>query len=276
MNSKIFLIFYLFLLFSCEKKDILLSSKDAALFSNFPQKNISGKNYDDNFGLGAIKKIDNQALTYPAMYLGSGGADSVKDAFVVGGFDLKRIKKNIKSAKFKFYINYSSSTLKNVIIFVRPILEEWDEQSVNYFSFYQSDESGSYLRTNVERNESLCKLIVFDVKRNEDRDFSVIPYPNSYRVVSIDVTSIVKQWVENSNTNFGLLIDPMWKTDLRYCTVNNSNELSDFGIIEIATSEWLYWNKNSSKNLSEKWLLAKNKALGRVKFVPRIEVIYSD
>ncbi|HNZ25717.1 MAG TPA: DNRLRE domain-containing protein [Spirochaetota bacterium] len=273
-------IVYILALFSiilsgCERKHIVPATKDAALLSGYPERNFSGKNLDKDLGYGAVKIIGDKKLTYPIMYLGSGSPDSIKDSFVLGGFDFRAISdKTITKAFLKFYVNYASSDRKNIIVFVRPILNDWDEEKVNYYSFYETKDSYSDLKDNVEKDEKLCKLIVFDIKSNEDKDFDEIPYPNSYREISINITAIVKYWIANPDKNFGLLIDPMWKTDLRYCATNSGGELSDFGIIEVATSEWYALNKKEISRNEMKYEVVKNKAYKKIKYIPRIELIY--
>lgn len=264
------------ILFSCERKYIVPATKDAALLSNYPERNFSGKNLDKDLGYGAVKKIGDKKITYPIMYLGSGSPDSIKDSFVLGGFDFSAISdKTIIKAFLKFYINYASSDRKNIIIFARPVLTDWDEKEVAYYSFYETTESYSDLKNNVEKDEKLCKLIVFDIKSSEDKDFLEIPYPNSYREISIDITTIVKYWIENPDKNYGILIDPMWRTDLRYCATNIGGELSDFGIIEVATSEWYMLDEKEIPRNELKYEVIKNKAHKKIKYIPRIEVIYN-
>lgn len=262
-------------LFSCERKYIVPATKDAALLSNYSERNFSGKNLDKDLGYGAVKIIGDKKFTYPIMYLGSGSADSIKDSFVLGGFDFSAVgDRSITKAFLKFYINYASSERKNIIIFARPILNDWDEGEVTYSSFYETTDSYSDLKDNVVKDEKLCKLIVFDIKSNEDKDFLEIPYPNSYREISIDITTLVKYWIDNPDKYFGLLIDPMWRTDLRYCATNNGGELSDFGIIEVATSEWYTLNEKEISSIELKYEVIKNRALKKIKYVPRIELIY--
>ena len=87
------------------KTIIIPATKDASLSSLLPDTNIGGKNEIENKGYGTKKFIKGSDITYPAMYLYS-GEENIKDAFIIGGFDLSKIDGEIKNASLKFYINY--------------------------------------------------------------------------------------------------------------------------------------------------------------------------
>lgn len=268
MNTKIYIYFFiLFLTFSCNKKVTILATKDATLFNNYPEINFNGKKIvSEKLGYQTVKNNKYGKITYPALYIGSGNPDSIKDAFVIGGFDVTNIKPNFKKSLLKFFINYSSFTRKNITIVIRPIKKEWDEEKVNYFSFYKSIESGSELTNTVESNEKKCKIIVFDVKESKEKDYYEIPFNKNGKEICINITDMVRNCIKDQSLKNGFLIDPLWMSDLRYRTTTETREISFTGIIEIGSSEWLYWESSNSN--------FKNKAKGKIKYVPRIEIFY--
>ena len=67
----------------------------------------------------------------------------------------------------------------------------------------------------------------------------------------------------------------MCRDDFRYRTSNISNEIADFGIIEVASAEWYYWDgkiPESFKSGKCNWLDVINKAKGKLKYIPRLEI----
>ena len=276
---KVYTLCILFIIcFSCTKKIIIPAQKDIFLSSNIPDKNISGKNEPiKGKGYGTRKKVSSGYVTYPAMYLGSNEHGNVKDAFMVGGFDLSLIKGKIIHASLKFFVNYASNTRKRICIFIRPIKKEWDENAITYLDVYKNIKPNSELHSIIEADENKSILIVFDVQQNEQGDLKRIPFYNANREISINVTDIIKEWVKNPLLNHGFLIDPMSRDDFRYCTTNAANEISGFGIIEIATREWFEWNGIVPDNFylkKGKWIDIQNNAIGKTKFIPKLEIIY--
>jgi len=271
MKFKIIFIFVLLFLFSCFRKVVVLAEKDATLFSNYPDINFSGKKIiSEDLGFQTVKNNKNGRITYPALYLGSGNPDSIKDSFVIGGFNLNNIDPNFKKARLKFFINYSSFTRRNVIIFIRPVKKEWDEERITYSDIYIQKEGEIKLTDMIEQDEKKCKLIIFNVEQTLEKDYYEIPFSHSKKELSLDITSIVREWVKNPISNHGLLIDPLPMSDLRYCTTNESKELSPTGTIEIASSEWFYL-----ENISDfRFLPVKNNAKNKLKYPPRIELYY--
>lgn len=276
----IFIIFFIFIIFifSCSKKVIIPATKDAALFSELPKINFSGKNEaKDNVGYITKKRVKDGFITYPAMYLYSGSNGALKESFIVGGFDLSGIRNKIKHASLKFFVNYSSTTRKNVCIFIRPVKKHWDESKITYLDIYTNTKSNAELKDMIDINEKRVKLIVFDVKENNTQNIYSIPLKNAKKVVSVDVTNIVNEWIKDPEKNHGFLIDPMWMDDFRYITTNEYKEISDFGVIEIATTEWFDWNGIVPEdfNLKEgKWINIKNNAVNKIKYIPRLEISY--
>jgi hypothetical protein len=265
------------IIISCNQKIIIPATKDALLSSNMPDINYSGKSEAvHGKGFGIKKNTHNGYVTYPAMYLYSGDDEvNVKDSFIVGGFDMTKIKGKIKHASLKFYINYSSNTRKHVCVFVRPVRKEWHEQQIKYIDIYKTNQSESELTDIVESNEDKCVLIVFNIKKNDEGDFTEIPFTSAKRTISINVTKILKEWEKNKNEFYGFLIDPMWRDDFRYPTKDVSNYISDFGIIEIATTEWYSWDGVVPENFylgNGEWINIINNAKDKIKYVPRLEI----
>ncbi len=266
IKRKIEYIFIIFLTFCC-KKEIILATKDVALFNNYPEINFNGKEIiSDQLGYQTVKNNKYAKITYPALYIGSGNPDSIKDAFVLSGFDFTNVKPNFKKAVLKFFINYSSFTRRNVMITIRPLKKDWDEKKVNYLSFYQSIESGAEVTDLVENNEKNCILALFDINETQEKDYYEIPFNKSNKQVCIDITLIVREWIKKPDKNHGILIDPLWMSELRYKTTNKAKELSPTGIIEVASSEWFFWDSPIPE--------FKNNAKGKIKYVPRIEIYY--
>lgn len=272
------LLFFILCSLSCKKTIIIPAQKDAFLSNNMPDKNISGKNEPvKGKGFGTKKRVAHGYVTYPAMYLNSNIDGNVKDAFIVGGFDLSSIKGEIIHASLKFFINYASNTRKRICIFIRPIKEEWDENTITYLDIYKTAGPNAKLHSIVESDENKCILIIFDIKKNNEDDLTRIPFRDANRIVSINVTAIVKQWIKNPSTNHGFLIDPMWMDDFRYCTTNAANEISNFGIIEIGTTEWFDWEGKVPSYFyckHEKWIDIENRAFGKIKYIPGLEIIF--
>ena len=78
-------------------------------------------------------------------------------------------------------------------------------------------------------------------KENEMESEPIIPNSKAYRTVSINVTRYINDWIKNPGLYHGFLIDPMSKDDFRYRTTDRLNQIADFGVIEIASSEWYSW-----------------------------------
>lgn len=261
----------IFIILGCYNKIIILATKDATLLSNHQKINFSGKKIiSQQLGYQTVKYNKKGKITYPALYIGSNNLDSIKDSFVIGGFDFKNIDKNFKKARLKFFINYSSFTRKNITIFIRPLKKEWDEDKITYSDIYKNVDNEIKLTDMVEDNEKNCKLILFSVEQTLDKDYYEIPFSKKGKEISINITDIVKEWIDNPYSNYGLLIDPMVMSDLRYKTTNESREVCATGTIEIASSEWFYWEPNFEKE----FLNIKNNAKNNIKYVPRIELEY--
>ena len=86
--------------------------------------------------------------------------------------------------------------------------------------------------------------------------------------MSINITDILRNALQKPDKFYGLLLDPMSSLDYRYRTKNSHNEISDFGVIQIATSEWLTFNESDKDGVR----YMKNHGLGKMRYVPRIEV----
>ena len=261
------------LLCSCSRSLIIPADYDAALCSSFPNDNISGHNIHGHLGLGDYHIIDGDVFTFPAAYIGSNRGSDGKDAVALGGFDLTQIPPNFKRARLKFYINYAAADRRDVMLFVRPILMPWSDDTCTFNTFYRYDTAiDDYtLRKNAAADDHHSVLAMFDLRgNNADEETIVIPFPHSYRTVSINITDILRKAIKQPDTFYGLLLDPMSSLDYRYRTVNNRNEISDFGIIQIATAEWLSFNETDKDGIK----YMRNKALGKMKYVPRIEVEY--
>jgi len=277
-RQNIILIFAFILLtnISCSNKIVIRATKDAALLNNHPKKNFSGKKEAiRNIGYITKKRTQNGFITYPAMYLYSGLENNIKESFVLGGFDLSDFNSSVKHASLKFFINYSSTIRNNLCVFVRQLARDWDENNITYNDVYKSTKPNAGFTDIVNSKESDTKLIVFDVKENNTEDIDSIPFNNAKRTVSIDVTDIVNKWINDPASNHGFLIDPMWMNDFRYITTNEYKEISDFGIIEVASSEWFNWDGVIPESfvLKEgKWKNVKNKALNKTRYIPRLEI----
>ena len=271
--KKIILFFLFFSYCSCSQIIIVPAKKDVLLSSGMRDKNINGKN-EPLFGngFGTRKRVKNGYVTYPAMYLFGGDEEENKDAFLLGGFDFSSINGEIKHASLKFFINYVSNTRNNLCVFVRPVKRSWDEKEISYNNIFTKNGG---LTSFVESNDNQCLLIVLNVIRNEIGNLERIPFLSAKKEVSIDITNIVRKWIKNPSENYGLLIDPMSRNDPRYCTTNNYNEIADFGIIEIATTEWYEWNGKVPVDFGSKeveWINIENKAMGKIKYIPRLEI----
>jgi len=253
-----------------------LATKDAQLSSLYPDINISGKNEPfKGIGYGTIKKIEGGYITYPAMYINSSDDYNIKESFIIGGFDLSKINGDVMHASLKFYINYSSNIRKNVCIILRPVKIKWDDEKITYLDIYKDTQMNAELLPIVESNENKCKIIVFNIKKNSEADSNAIPFKDSYRTVSIDVTDMVTTWIKEPEKYHGFLIDPMWRDDIRYCTTDYSNQISDFGIIEIASTEWYNWDGVIPEYFyldNGSWINIDNKATGKIKYIPRLEI----
>lgn len=268
----VFVLFLCIIASSCTQTVVVPFEYDVALCSEYPSDIINGKTLHSHLGLGGYNIINNRVYTYPVGYIGSNYSIGTKDAVALGGLDLSRINPNFKKALLNFFINYKDTTRKNILLFVRPILSEWNDADTSFNFFYNYDyQSNQFILTqNVSTDEDKCLLIAFDVKANENNDYTQIPFKSSYRTVSINVTQIMKYYINHQDEFHGFLLDPMWQTDWRYCTTNENNEVCDTGIMEIAPSNWLTFDQTDDDPI----YYMHNNALGKVRFVPRIEFRY--
>ncbi|MCG8571922.1 MAG: hypothetical protein MJB14_17445, partial [Spirochaetes bacterium] len=102
-----------------------------------------------------------------------------------------------------------------------------------------------------------------------------LPFFQAGTELSINITSLIQYWQNNPDSNFGLLIDPLNKNDYRYQTTNSAQELTDFGIIEIATTEWFDWKGEVPADFKAEFgqfQKLKNKAYHKIKYIPRLEI----
>ncbi len=260
------------ILSSCTVTSVVPFGYDAVLCSDFPNDVINGQELHSHLGLGGYNIIDGEVYTYPVGYISSNYSIGTKDAVALGGLDLSKVNPNFTKALLKFFINYKDTSRKNILLFVRPILSEWNAADTNFNSFYTYDyQSNQFiLNKNVCTNEDKCLLVTFDVNANENKQYTQIPYKSAYRTVSINITSIMKYYINHPQDFHGFLLDPMWQTDWRYCTVNENNEVCDTGIMEVATSRWLTFDMTDDELVC----YMQNNALGQVRFVPRIEFQY--
>ena len=269
----IFVILFSFLLISCSSSTVVIPfDYDVALCSDYSTSVINGKQLHPKLGLGGVSQVDNKKYTYPVAYLGSNYSISSKDAIALGGLEISKIDPTFKKVKLKFFINYKDVSRKNVMLFVRPILTQWNQNDTTFNFFYKYDEiDNEYILTeNVVKDEQKCVLVLFDIKANENKNYAEIPFKSAYRTVVIDITKIIRYWIEHQSEYYGLLLDPMWQTDWRYCTTNVDKEVCDTGILEVATTDWYTWNDQEECS----FLYMQNKSLGNIKYCPRIEIEY--
>ena len=146
--------------------------------------------------MGGYNIIDGEVFTFPAAYIGSNRGSDGKDAVALGGFDLSQISPNFKLARLKFYINYASADRCNLMLFVRPILIPWNDDTCTFNLFYRYDsEIDDYtLRKNAAADDHHSVLAMFDLRTNGgfDDETTIIPFPHSYRTVSINITDILR------------------------------------------------------------------------------------
>jgi len=263
--------------FNCEKLIVIPAVKDAYVTSVYPDINFNGKVESvKGSGYGTRKNISDNFITYPVLYLIN--SEDEKASFLIGGFDLNSVKKNVVHASLKFFINYASNDRKNVTVFIRPLLEEWDDDKITFNDVYRISENEFALKNLAEKNDKLCKIIVFDIKKNDYKN-NILPFAGSYKTVSINITDIVKKLIADKQKFYGFLIEPMEISDFRYITTDRSNIISDIGIIEIIPVEWFDWNGVIPDNFllkNGKWSNLKNKAKNKIKYIPRIEIKVSD
>ncbi len=256
---------------ACTQTVTIPAQYDAALCSIFANDNISGHNIHGSLGLGGYHIISDEVFTFPAAYIGSNRGSDGKDAAALGGFDLSLIPPNFKHARLKFYINYADADRRDIMLFVRPILIPWDDDTCTFKTFYRYDAvTDNYvIKKNAVGDDMHSILAMFDIRANiSDEESIVIPFRNSYRTVSINITDILRNALQEPDKFYGLLLDPMSSLDYRYRTKNSHNEISDFGVIQIATSEWLTFNEPDKDGVR----YMKNRGLGKMRYVPRIEV----
>ena len=262
------------LLCSCSRLVIVPAGYDAALCSSFADDNISGHNIHGSLGLGGYNIVNGEVLTFPAAYIGSNRSSDGKDAIALGGFDLSEIRSNFKAARLKFYINYASSYRSNVMLFVRPIFIPWDDDTCSFSAFYLYDyDIDDYvLRPDAAADDQHSRLAVFNIRANHESDetSTVIPFAHSYKTVTINITGIIREAVKHPDKFCGLLLDPMSSLDYRYRTKNEHNEIADSGIIQIAAAEWMTFSETDRDGIR----YMRNRAKGRIKYVPRIEIEY--
>jgi len=265
------------LLFSCKKVIIIPAVKDAFVTSVYPDINFSGKDEAvKGFGYGTKKSISDNYITYPALYLIN--SDDEKASFLIGGFDLNSVKNEVFHASLKFFINYASNDRKNITIFIRPVLQDWDDDKITFNDIYQIHDNDFVLKGLAENKDNLCKIIVFDIKKNDFKN-NIIPFAGSYKIVSVNITDIVKNVINDKRKFYGFLIESMDLNDFRYITTDRSNIISDIGIIEIVPVEWFNWEGIIPDNYFLKngnWINLKNKAKNKIKYIPRIEIKISD
>jgi hypothetical protein len=263
---------------SCTDKQVqLAATQDAFVTGSRPQTVYDGKSEPvPGYGYGTRKRLYEGSVTYPALYLGVGGSDTVKDAVFLGGFDISGIEGKIEHATLVFFINYMSSTRKRICLFVRPVNKKWSESDLSYNDVFVDTLPGADLTDLVNPDEKRAKLVVFDSNVTRNLDEPVIPNRGAYRYVKIDVTDIVTGWQNSPDTNNGLMLDPMWMSDYRYITTNDSDELTDFGIIEIVPSEWFDWDGTVPESFSGEWLPVTNRAFRKTRMVPHLELTIAD
>jgi len=275
---KVYFLIIIILIIGCSRKIIIPANKDVYLSSQYPNLNFSGKNEPlSGKGFGNRRYTNNGYVSYPIMYLYSGdeSSDSVKESFAVGGFDFSKIEGKVLDVKFKFFINYSSNKRKNVCINIRELTADWDDTSLTYLDVYKTSEIGAGFTNLVDSDIKKNKFALFNIKRQEIENLNIIPFLGSYKTVSIDVTSILMPYIKNKKPFYGFLIDPVWYNSRKYCTTNEYGELSDFGIVEIASSEWLSWNGEIPERFNKDnktWIKIKNYAKGNVDYCPRLEI----
>ncbi|MBN2545456.1 MAG: DNRLRE domain-containing protein [Spirochaetes bacterium] len=269
-------VLFIVLLLNCNRLVILPAYKDVYISSIYPDINFNGKREaDKGFGYGTKKNVSDNYITYPALYLTN--SEDEKASIIIGGFDLNSVKKDIIHASLKFFINWASNDRKNITIFIRPVLQEWHEDKITFNDVYQKSDSGYILGNIAERDDKLCKIIVFDIKKNDYKD-NTIPFSGSYKTVSVNITEIIKKVINDKRKFYGFLIEPMDLNDFRYITTNMSNVISDIGIIEIACIEWFTWDGMIPAYFylkNGRWINLKNKAKNKMKYIPRIEITVS-
>lgn len=275
-NYVIFFLFFL-LLFSCKNnpKVILVATKDAYLSSLYPTTNFDGKREAFvNFGYGTKKNIDEEIfITYPALYLTNSQED--KSAFIIGGFDFSKLKKKVNSAYLRFFINYSLENRKRIPLIIRPVIREWKEDVINFNSIYLVDSLGYLTYSSiVETDLNKCKIIYFNIMKT-DVYKDVIPFKKPAMQISVDITNMINEIIEKNKKIYGFLIEAMDMENPNYFCTNLSNVLVDIGVLEILSSEIFYWDGKVPSNFTisnGKWAKVKNKAKGKIKYIPRIEV----
>lgn len=274
----VYVVVVIILICSCKKKVLIPATKDALLSSDMPDTNYSGKHEAvPGKGYGVKKRVRDGFVTYPALYLSSSDENTAKDAFILGGFDLGAIQGEVVYARLKFFINYASVDMRNVCIFVRPVVKAWDETTITFHDIYKSVNMGSLYTDMVDYHDEKGLIIVFDLHKSSSEDFTILPCPGSRRIVSINVTKIIKRWVQDPDMYHGLLVDPMWRDDFRYVTTNKSKQIADFGVIEVGTSEWYTWDGMVPNDFTideYDWVDVRNESRGRMMYVPHLEVHY--
>lgn len=274
MKKLLFFISFVFLLFSCfDKKLVLPAKKDLYVTSLYPEVNFNGKNEALPFyGYGTKKAVGNKGnITYPALYLSN--SDNDRSSFLVGGFDLSSFKKEVKSAHLSLFINYASQDRKRVTLFIRPILYDWDEKRITFKDVYKSIGEADYVLSDfIEKDDRFCKEIIITTQKNDFVDLT-LPFKKGGKRLLIEITDIINRYISQKKNFYGFLVETIAMNNPDYITTTYFNKLADIGVIEFISEEFFSWDGKIPTSFSSskfEWLKIKNRAKGKVKYIPHI------
>ncbi|MBN2497653.1 MAG: DNRLRE domain-containing protein [Deltaproteobacteria bacterium] len=217
------------------------ASKDAWLSSAHPEQNLGGKRPGTpGMGFGQKSPVAGGQVSYPVLILDvNGGSFAPKDSLVLGGFDLSAAPASVASARLRLFVNFAGAPRERVTLLVHPLARDWDENAISYLDVYSGRSPGADF-TDLVAGQPVQGS--FDVASNSADDFTRLPCANAPGWVEIDVLPIVRSWIADPQSAFGLLVEPPWWDDARHTALSPIGRKANLGRLEIAPSEWASWD----------------------------------